>query len=340
MIIRAAQFRMSQRTLTSASVIYLGLLVMLFALEFPAEAQQEATLPRVGILMSSPGVEKYVDSFRRGLKRLGHIEGKTVIIDYQIAQGPLDHYGELAAELVGLKVDVIVTGSTPAALAVKSATRTIPIVMAAVADPVGVGLVESLSKPGGNVTGLSMRATELSSKRLQLIKEVIPNIRRIGILWNPKSDADRNALRESHYVAQRMDLEVQSIELHHPSDFVRDLEALTTKRLDAVIVLRSAYFNQYIDKIVEIFALNRLPAMYQNERFVEAGGLMFYGANLFDLYSRAATFVDKILKGAKPAELPVEQALKVDFVINLNAAKQIGLSIPPEVLQRADKVIR
>lgn len=324
----------------STGFIWVVLLVVPVIVGLSAEAQQGRKVPTIGIMMSNPGVQRYVDSFLQGLSELGYVEGDNILLEYRIAKGRHDHYDKLAAALVKNKVSVIVVGSTPATLAVKKATRTIPIVMAAVADPLGVGLVASLARPGGNVTGLSMRAAELSGKRLQLIKEIIPTVRHVAVLWNPKSHADEEAWNQSNYIAKRMGLRVQSIELDHTRDFDTVSDALLRDPPDAVIVLRNAYFNQYVDRIVNIVTANRLPTIYQNERFVEAGGLMSYEPSLHDLYRRAATYVDKILRGAKPAELPIEQALKIYFVINLNAAKQIGLSIPPEVLQRADNVIR
>jgi putative tryptophan/tyrosine transport system substrate-binding protein len=276
----------------------------------------------------------------RALEEVGYQDGRNIVIVYRMSDGNPDQYPELAAELVSLKVDVILTGSTPATQAVKSATKTIPIVMAAVADPVGVGLVASLARPGGNITGLSMRMTDLSGKRLQLLKEVASGIQRVGVLWNPVNDSNRVSWRESKVVAQAMGLQLQSIEVQSQSDFARGFEALTRERVDAFTVLRDPVIMVHLQRILEFAAKVRLPAIYEASNFVFAGGLMSYSTNLSDLYRRAANYVDKILKGTKSADLPIEQPMKFEFIINLKTAKEIGLTIPPNVLARADKVIR
>lgn len=305
-----------------------------------ADAQQRTKVPRIGVLMSNPNVKTYLVSFRQGLEELGYREGRNIVIEYRMSDGNLNQYPGLAAELVSLKVDVIVTGSTPTTQALKDATKTIPIVMAAVADPVGAGLVASLARPGGNITGLSMRMTELSGKRLQLLKEVASDIQRVGVLWNPVNDSNRLSWHESQVVAQAMGLQLQSIEVQSQSDFARGFEALTRERADAFTVLRDSVIMVHLKRILEFTAKVRLPAIYEASNFVFAGGLMSYSTNLSDLYRRAATYVDKILKGASPGELPVEQPMRPELIINLKAANAMGINIPPEVLQRADRVIK
>ena len=303
-----------------------------------AEAQQRTKLPRIGVLLPTPtGVKTYLVSFRQGLEELGYIEGRNIVIEYRIADGKPDQYPGLAAELVNLKVDLIVTGSTPATQAVKNATKTVPIIMAA-ADPLGAGLVTSLAQPGGNITGLSMRSSEFIGKRLELLKEVVPRVHRVGILWNPLNASNAVSLKESQVVAQAMGLKLQSIEVQDPSDFNNGFGALTKGRTDAFTVLRDPFIMVHYKRIVELVAKSRLPAVYEGKEFVLAGGLMSYGASLENLFRRAATYVDKILKGANPGELPVEQPMQAEFIINLKAAKEIGLTIPPEKLILADKV--
>jgi ABC-type uncharacterized transport system substrate-binding protein len=281
-----------------------------------------------------------MEAFLEGLREVGYVEGKNIVVEIRYAAGRLDRYPELAAELVNLKVDVIVTASAPAVQAVRSATRTIPIVMAAAADPVGAGLVASLARPGGNVTGLSMRSPDLSGRRLQLLKEVVPKVHRVGILWNPTNDGSAASWRNSETIAPRMRLELRSIQVQRLSDFDIAFNSLIGDRVNAFSVLRDAFLNQNVDRILEFATKSRLPAIYEAREFVLAGGLMSYAPNHSDLYRRAAAYVDKILQGAKPADLPVEQPMRAEFMINIKAAKQIGLAIPSEVLQRADKVIR
>jgi putative tryptophan/tyrosine transport system substrate-binding protein len=305
-----------------------------------ADAQQRTKVPRIGVLMSNPNVQAYLVSFRQALEELGYREGRNIIIEYRMSDGNPDQYPGLAADLVSLKVDIILTGSTTTTQAVKDATKTIPIVMAAVADPVGAGLVASLARPGGNITGLSMRMTELSGKRLQLLKEVASGIQRVGVLWNPVNDGNRLSWHESQVVAQAMGLQLQSIEVQSQSDFVRGFEALIRERADAFTVLRDPVIMVHLKPILEFTAKVRLPAIYEASNFVFAGGLMSYSTNLSGLYRRAATYVDKILKGASPGELPVEQSMRAELIINLKTATAIGIKIRSEVLQRADKVIR
>jgi putative ABC transport system substrate-binding protein len=324
-------------------VVVVSLLaIFTLAYFYPAEAQQPAKIQRIGILLPNPPSlsPMLLEAFRQGLRENGYVEGQNIEIEYRFGDGKSDRYPDLAAELVRRKVDVIVTASTRPTKAVKNATSTIPIVMAAVADPVGTGLIASLAHPGGNVTGLSMRSPDLSGKRLQLLKEVAPRVRRVGILWNPANEGNTVSWQDTQTVAQRIGLKLQSIEVRTPPDFERGFEALTKIPADAFAVLRDPLVNNLTDDLVKFAAKNRLPAIYEAKEIVLAGGLMSYAPNHAELYRRAAYFVHRILTGSRPAELPVERPMRAEFVINLKAAKEIGLTIPAHVLQRADNVIR
>ena len=279
-------------------------------------------------------------AFQQGLRELGYVEGQNIVIEYRFGEGKSDRYDYLAAELVQLKVDVIVTSSTPAIESVKNATSTIPIVMAASADPVGSGLIASLDRPGGNITGLAMLSPELSGKRLEILKETVPRLSRVAVLWNPKNISSVASWKESQLAALGLKMQVQSIEVRGPGDFNNLSDALVKERFQALNVVMDPLIRAHMTLVVEFAMDSRLPAIYEDVDFVDRGGLMWYGASHPDLYHHAATYVDKILKGAKPADLPVEQPMKFEFVINLKAAKQIGLTIPPNVLARADRVIR
>ena len=263
------------------------------------------------------------------------------MIEYRYAEGNLDRLPDLAKELVGVKVDVIVTTTVQGVLAVKDATRTIPVVFAGVQDPVASGIIDSLARPGGNATGLSLLAPELGGKRLELLKEVVPKIARVAFLWSAGSQSGAAfTVKEIQAAARALGLQCQSIEVRDSKSFDSAFEAATKERAQALLTNPSAVINTHQARIVEFAAKNRLPAMYAGPEFVDAGGLMSYAPSYTDLYRRAAIFVDKILKGAKPADLPVEQPKKFELVINLKTAKQIGLTIPPNVLARADRVIR
>jgi putative ABC transport system substrate-binding protein len=308
------------------------------ATALPAEAQQTKKISRVGYLAApSPPPDS---AFLQGLRDLGYLEGKNITIDYRFADGKHERLPGLAAELIGLKVDIIVTVGTPAAVAAKQATSMIPIVMAIVADPVGEGLVASLARPGGNVTGLANLDTELSQKRLEILKEVVPRLSRVAILWNPANPAHKRALEESEVAARTLGVRLQPVGVRDPNEFKSAFSAMTREHAGALMLLADSMFRAYRARIVELAGRSRLPSIFWTRDSVEAGGLMSYGATYPDLYRRAAIFVDKILKGAKPADLPVEQPTKFEFVINLKTAKQIGLTIPPNVLARADRVIR
>jgi putative ABC transport system substrate-binding protein len=319
------------------SLIIVGLLVC----GAIAEAQQPGRVPRIGFLGggSPSSYSARVEAFRQGLKELGYIEGKNITIEYRYADGVVERLPNLAAELVRLKVDVIMTGG-PGAEAAKDATKTIPIVITDVADPVGTGLVASLAKPGGNVTGLSSLASELGGKRLELLKEAFPRVSLVAVLWDPTNPNNVLSLGETKVAAGALRVTLQSLEVRGPDDFDPAFSAIKREHATALIVLRNPVTNTHRARILDFAAKSRLPAMYIDNEFTDAGGLMSYGPNRFDLWRRAAIYVDKILKGAKPADLPVEQPTKFEFIINLKTAKQIGLTIPPNVLARADKVIR
>ena len=320
-------------------------LLLIVAVQFNvgmvAQAQQPKKVPRIGYLLdgSSSSAADRVDTFRDGLRDLGYVEGKNIVIDYRYAEGRFDRFPELAAELVRLKVYVIVAVSTVAARAAKNATRTIPIV-ALSGDPVETGLVASLARPGGNVTGLASLAPELSTKRLELLKEIVSKVSLVAVLWNPNGPAPVLAFKETQLAAKRLGLLLQSLEVRGPDDFESAFGGAIRERASALLVISDPLTNTHQRRIVELAAKNRLPAIYPIREFVQAGGLMAYAPDRLEQYRRVAYYVDKILKGAKPADLPVEQPTKFEFVINLKAAKQIGLTIPPNVLARADKVIK
>jgi len=306
-----------------------------------AQAQQPKKIPRVGFLVapSRSFFSVRAEGFRQGLRNLGYIEAKNIVIEYRYAEGNLGRLPELAVELVSLKVDVIVTAG-PGGLAAKNATQTIPIAFAAAQDPVASGLVDSLAMPGGNVTGLSVLAPELSGKRLELLKEVIPKITRVAFLWGSSSPGALATKKETQAAAKALGLQFQTLEVRDSKDFDTVFEAATKDRVQALLTSPGAFINTHQARIVELATKNRMPAMYAEPEFVDAGGLMSYAANSADLFRRATVYVDKILKGTKPGDIPVEQPTKFELVINLKAAKQIGLTIPPNVLARADKVIK
>jgi putative ABC transport system substrate-binding protein len=270
---------------------------------------------------------------------LGWIEGKNVVLVYRSADNHVDRLPKLAVELVRLKVDVIVTAGTLASLAAKRATTTIPIVMAAAGDPLGSGLVANLAQPNGNVTGLSLMSPDLGGKRLELLKELLPQISRVAVLWNSANPYPAHVFKETESAAQTLGIEVQSLEVRGPDDFNNVFEAVRQNHPDALIAVEDPLTNSYLSQIANFAAANKLPAIFGFREFVDAGGLMAYGANLADLFRRAAAYVDKILRGAKPAELPIQQPTKFELVINLKAAKTLGLIVPPTLLARADEVI-
>jgi putative ABC transport system substrate-binding protein len=308
----------------------------------PAEAQQPTKVPRIGYLSAtSPSVNPTrIEAFRQGLRELGYVEGKNIIIEWRYAEGKLDRLRELAADLVRLKVDVIVTGGPTPMPAVKEATTTIPIVMGYDNDPVGMGFVASLSRPGGNITGLSALSPELSGKRLELLKEIIPRLSRVAVLGTSTYPGNAQALREVELAAGAFGVKLQYLDVRDLKDIETAFRAASKGRADAILVLSNAVLNSHRIEIADLAVKNRLPAVYGQPQYVEDGGLLSYAPSFTDLFRRAATYVDKILKGAKPADLPVEQPKKFELIINLKAAKQIGVTIPPNVLARADRVIK
>jgi len=304
-------------------------------------AQKLAQVPRIGYLSGGPsGRSPNIEAFREALRALGYVEGKTIAIEYRYGAGREERLSDLASELVRLKVELIVTDSSPAARAAKQASKTIPIVMAASGDPIGTGLIASLARPGGNITGLTHLSPELSGKRLELLKETFPKASRVAVLWNGANPDKASDFRETEAAARAFGVQLQSLEVRTANDFDKAFVAATSKRAQALITLSDPLTGSHGRRILDFTLKNRLPAMYGEKGFVEAGGLMAYGHIPAELHRRAATYVDKILKGTKPAELPVEQPTKFEFIINLKAAKQIGLTIPPNVLVRADRVIR
>ena len=305
-----------------------------------AEAQQPGKVPRIGLLAQAPPTRPPVEAFRQGLRDLGYVEGKNVLIEYRHTEGKPDRLPGLAAELVRLKVDVIVVSGALATSAAKNATREIPIVMAVAGDPVDSGHVASLGRPGGNITGLTNLAPELGGKRLELLKEVIPGLSRVAVLSDPTNPIFKLQLAEVERAASALKLQFQILEVREPTDFDSAFGAAKKGRAGAVSTLASAFLAGHRKKLVDLAERSRLPTMYHNREFVEVGGLMSYGVNNSDLYRRAAVYVDKILKGATPADLPIEQPTKFELVINLKAAKALGLTIPQAVLQRADRVIQ
>jgi len=306
-----------------------------------SEAQQPTKVVHIGMLAySNARSDDVVAAFLQELQRRGWVEGQNFAFEFRTAEGKTDRLNNMAGELARLKLDVIIVSATPSALAVQKATTTIPIVFVSVSDPVGSGLVASLSWPGGNITGFTNLNNELSAKRLELLKETLPKVSRVAVLSNPTDPNSVPELKEVQAFARRLRLQLQFFESKDANNFDVITNALAKTRVGALFVVTSQMFFGNRARLVEMAAKSRLPAIFWNSAFVDAGGLMSYGTNLPDQYQRAAIYVDKILKGAKPTDLPVEQPTKFEFVINLKAAKQIGLTIPPNVLARADKVIR
>jgi putative ABC transport system substrate-binding protein len=308
----------------------------------PAAAQQAGKVPRIGYLGASTPFagSARIEAFRQGLRELGYVEGKNIVIEQRSAEGKADRLPSLAAELVRLKVDVIVTAGPTDTRAAKRATSTIPIVMSQDSDPVGNGFVASLARPGGNITGLSTLSPEISGKRLELLKEIVPRLSDVAVLGTSTNPGDAQSFKETELAAGAFGVRLQYLDVIEPKDVETAFREASKARADAVLVLGGPVFNSQRTQVVDLAVKRRLPAIYRRPEYVEAGGLMAYGVSLDDLDRRAATYVDKILKGTKPANLPVEQPKKLEFSINLKAAKQIGLTIPPSVLARADKVIR
>jgi ABC-type uncharacterized transport system substrate-binding protein len=322
------------------SSVSLGFLVAPLAVE----AQPAGKVFRIGYLASNLAAAPHLhEAFRQGLRDLGYFEGRNVVIEYRDAEGKLERLPALAAELVALKVDVIVTGGgTPAALAAKQATRTLPIVFPAAADPVTDGLVTSLARPSDNVTGLSLLAPELVGKRVEQLKQAVPGVSQVAVLWQPGGLGERtekDTLKGAEAAARPLGVRLQFVEARGPAEFERAFSDMTRARAGALTVLPSPTFLYERRRLVDLAAKNRLPTVFAFREYVDAGGLMSYGPDITDMYRRAATYVDKIFKGAKPGDLPLEQPTKFELVINLKTAKALGLTIPPSLLQRADQVI-
>jgi putative ABC transport system substrate-binding protein len=325
----------------AVSVILTAALGLLSA-PLPSEAEQAPAIPRIGMLRTgSPSHRpEEIEAFRKGLRDLGYVEEQNIAIAFRFAEGREDRLPELAAELVRLKVDVIVANGAVAIRAAKQATSTIPIVMAEVGDPIRTGLVASLARPGGNITGSTILGPETGAKRLQLLKETVPKLSRVAFLWNPTNPSNRLHFEDIQLGAKALSVILQSVEIQSPDGFDSAFAAMRRNRPDALIMTADPLHRLHVGRIIEFAARSRLPTMYQLREHVEAGGLMAYGTSLPDLFRRAAVYVDKILKGAKPGDLPVEQPTKFELVINLKTAKALGLTIPPSLLFRADQVIQ
>jgi ABC-type uncharacterized transport system substrate-binding protein len=325
------------------SKFLLWLLITVLLITGSTQAQQAKKVPRIGYLIgsSSSASSARIPPFRQGLRELGYVEGKNIIIEWRFAEGKPDRLPALAAELVRLKVDVIVTAGPIPTRAAKEATITIPVVMAQDSDPVANGFVASLARPGGNITGLSTLRPDITGKQLELLKEIFPKLSRVSVFGTSTYPGNAQALREIESAAKAIEVQLQYLDVLDPKDIETAFRAASKGRADAVLMMVVGFVaGGHRTEVAALAAKSRLPTIYNVPEFVEAGGLMFYGANVNELHRRAATYVDKILKGAKPADLPVEQPKKFEFIVNLNAAKQISLTIPPGVLARADKVIK
>jgi putative tryptophan/tyrosine transport system substrate-binding protein len=313
----------------------------LLAAPLAVEAQQAGKVARIGYLANHVASSPHLpEAFRQGLRDLGYVEGRNVVIEYRDAEGKLERLRALAAELVALKVDVMVSSAYPGTLAAKNATNTIPIIMVGVADPVRMGLIASLVRPGGNITGLTLLAgTEIVGKHLELLKAAVPNLSRVAVLWNPANPMHVLRLREVEVAGRSLRVQLQILKAQGPEEFDSAFAAMTRERAGALYVVGDPMLSQHRRRLAELAAKSRLPAVYELKDHAEAGGLVAYGPSLLDMYRRAATYVDKILKGANPADLPVEQPTKFELVINLKTAKALGLIIPQSLLLQADQVI-
>lgn len=332
--------RITRRAFARHFVVWVGYLG-LYCLPVESHAQQPALVPRIGVLLVIVTPEsKEAQAFRQGLRTAGYDEGRDVIIEWRNANADYDRIPELVADLVQSKVDIIVAETTRAALEAKRATSTIPIVMALVADPVGSGLVTSLGRPGGNVTGLTGLTAELSVKRLQLLTEMIPRLTRVAVLWNPDTPWHSKVIEDLKSAARKLPVALTLIRVQTPQELAPAFSTIRRARAQALYLVECPLFSTHREVLLELASKARLPMVEAEGRFVQAGGLMSYGANLSDLYRRSAGYVAKILKGAKPGDLPVEQARDFELVVNLKTAKALGLTIPQSVLQRAEQVIR
>ena len=326
----------------SAANPALAVCAVLFALCFSAEAQQAGKIYRIGFLSGGTlsALQTSIEPFRQGLRDLGYTEGKNLTIEYRAAEGKFDHMSKLVAELIGLGVSVIVTSGMPAVIAAKKATSTIPIVTANADNLVEAGVVTSLAHPGGNVTGLTRVDADFSAKRLELLKESFPKLSRVAVLSYGSMGGDEEELREIQSAGRKLAIEIQPFPTPDPGQFLAAFNEMKKKRADAVIFLASSYTQVYREQLIELAMKNRIPSMCSNSTWIDSGCVLAYGPKLSEMYRRATTYIDKILKGTKPADLPVERPTKFELVINLKTAKQIGITIPPNVLARADRVIK
>jgi putative ABC transport system substrate-binding protein len=333
----------AQRSVTvgTATSLLLVLAALLFAVCFPAEAQQSKKVPRIGVLAQSSAyfLSTQLEAFRLGLREAGYVEGQNIAIEYRYAEGKLDRLPALAGELIQLNVELIVAAATPAALAAKNATKEIPIIFETIGDPVASHIVATLATPGANITGVTMGGAELYGKRLELLKEIIPKLTRAAILWNPVTTS-AEFLKETEAAAHALKLQIQSLQVRSPAEIEPAFAAATRRKTGAMMITQSPPITTYSQRIVDLAAKHRLPVIYPQRQWPDSGGLMSYGSDVDDSYRRLASYVDRILKGAKPGDLPVERSMKFEFVINLKTAKQIGLTIPSNILARADRVIQ
>ena len=329
---------MPRRTLALLITLTLALLVAPLA----ADAQQPVKVPRLGLLspFSPSDTARWHKAFRQGLHDLGWVEGENISIEYRYAEGRSDRLPALAADLVRLTVDIIVAAVTPDALAAQHATKTIPIVMASPGDPVASGLVESLARPGGNITGLSQIAPELAGKRLELLNDIVPTLSRVAVLWDPQDQGSALSWSEIQLPARQLGVQLHALEVRSANDLDHAFDKATRARAGALAIMPSPVFVTNLKRLADLAARSRLPSIFHLREFVDAGGLMAYGPDRSDLFRRAATYVDKILKGTNPADIPVEQPMKFELVINLKTAQALGLTIPPLLLFQATEVIR
>ncbi len=324
------------------ALLIVTLALSIFPGSLAANAQQVPKVPRIGFLssFSASATALWLQAFRQGLRDLGWVEGKNISVESRYAEGRHDRLPDLAADLVRLKVDIIVAAVTSDAVAAKNATRAIPIVMASAGDPLATGLVESLARPGGNITGLSQMAPELVGKRLELLKEIVPKLTRVAVLWDPQDRSSTLSWKEIQLPARGLGVQLHSLEVRGTNDLAKAFEDATRARAGALAIMPDPVFVTNLKRIADLAAKHRLPSIFHLREFVGSGGLMAYGVDRSDMFRRAATYVDKILKGAKPADLPVEQPTRFELVINLKTAKALGLTIPPSVLVRANQVIQ
>jgi len=318
---------------TFLSTLTGGLLVAPLA----AEGQQAGKVYRIGFLRAGQPPESYLDGFQQGLRERGYVYGQNVVVEFRATDGSVDPLPRLTEELLRLKVDVFLASAAPAAVAVRRATTSVPIVFVGVVDPVGLGLVPSLGRPGGSITGLATTSADFAGKRLELLRAIVPSLRRVAVLWHPANPSNPIQLKGAQAAARALGMRLEPVSIQGPNDF--DSASKAVPGADGLLFLESPLFTTHRARLAELAARSRLPAIYGQREYVEVGGLMSYGTHFKDLYRRAAWYVDKILKGANPGDLPVEQPTKFELVINLKTAKDLGLTIPPSLLQRADQVI-